>query len=417
MLKITGIALAFWLSFSLANVYAEDVTIGLNYPETGPYSIQGLAQKRAAEMAIEEINAKGGILGKTIKMTTRDTASKKDQSTQNVNDMIENDNAQMIFGGSSSAVAIAGGLAAKAHDKIYFGTLTYSNETTDEEGHSHMFRECYNAWMGAKVLSKYLTTHYSGKKYFYITADYTWGRTTEASIRKFSNTENTKEHKHILTPFPGATDADFRKALALAKANKPDVLVLVLFGSDMSRALTLATTMGLKRTMAMVVPNLTLGMAEGAGPKVMEDVVGALPWSWRIPEITNSDTGKHFVDAFATRYNSYPSSSAASAYSILYQYKDAVERAGSFETAKVIQALEGYRYQFLKDEQEWRAFDHQNIQSVYAVKGKPQADVLKDKFKQDYFDIIATLPGNEAAKTKEEWLESRRKANKPDTLE
>lgn len=412
-----GFALSVLLAFSTCAFSAEPVTIGLNYPATGPYSVQGIAQKRAADMAVEEINSAGGIMGHPIQLVERDTASKKDQSTTNVNDMIEKDHAQMLFGGSSSAVAIAGGLAAKAHDKLYFGTLTYSNETTDEEGHSHMFRECYSAWMGAKVLSHYLKTHYAGKKYFYITADYTWGHTTEDSIRKFSDTEDSKVYKRVLTPFPGATDSDFRKALALAKANKPDVLVLVLFGNDMARALTLATSMGLKRTMAMVVPNLTLGMAESAGPKVMEDVVGALPWSWRIPAMTKSEKGQKFVDAFAARYNTYPSTSAASAYSILYQYKDAVERAGSFETGAVIKALEGYKYSFLKDEQEWRAFDHQNVQTVYAVKGKPQADVLKDKFKEDYFDIIASMPGDEAAKTKAEWLEARKRANKPETLE
>ena len=94
--------------------------------------------------------------------------------------------------------------------------------------------------------------------------------------------EMTRSTMALKTPFPGAQESDFRKALALAKLNKPDVLVLVLFGKDMSQAIRVATAMGLKNDMQIVVPNLTLGMAELGGPKVMEGVIGALPWTWKV---------------------------------------------------------------------------------------------------------------------------------------
>jgi len=185
----------------------------------------------------------------------------------------------------------------------------------------------------------------------------------------------------------------------------------------MGEALNLAVKLGLKHSMDIIVPNLTLGMAESAGPKVMENVVGAVPWAWRIPELKNFERGKKFVADFAETYRSYPSSSAASAYSILYEYKAAVERAGTFDTKKVIKALEGHKYTLLKDEQLWRKFDHQNTQSVYAVKGKLRSEVLADKFQQDYFEIIADLSGSEAARTKAEWLKVRKAANMPESLE
>ncbi|WP_156499965.1 ABC transporter substrate-binding protein, partial [Oleiphilus sp. HI0061] len=144
--------------------------------------------------------------------------------------------------------------------------------------------------------------------------------------------------------------------------------------------------------------------------------VGALPWAWNIPEQYNYETGKKFVETFSKRYDAYPSSSAASAYSILYQYKDAVERAGSFETAKVRKALEGHKYSLLKDEQEWRAFDQQNIQTVYAVKGKTKEDILKDKYQSDYFEILTSMSGEKAARTQRQWKNDRFKANKSSIL-
>ena len=168
--------------------------------------------------------------------------------------------------------------------------------------------------------------------------------------------------------------------------------------------------MGLKKKMSIVVPNLTLGMAESAGPKVMEGVVGALPWSWNIPYKYNYTNGKVFVENFAKKYHSYPSTSAASAYTILYQYKDAVERAGTFDTKAVIAALEGHKYVSLKDEQVWRKFDHQSVQTVYAVRCKPYEEVTKDKFKQDYFEILKAMPGEEAARSYDRWVRTRKAA-------
>jgi ABC-type branched-subunit amino acid transport system substrate-binding protein len=262
-----------------------------------------------------------------------------------------------------------------------------------------------------------MNKNFSGKKYFYVTSDYTWGWTTESSFRKFTNTEDKTAHKSILTPFPTATEEDFKKALGLAKMVKPDVLVLVLFGKDMSSAIRLATSMGLKETSTIVVPNLTLGMAELGGPKIMEGVVGALPWDWCVPHKYHYARGIEFVEKFSSKYSRYPSTSGASAYTIVYQYKDAVERAGSFESGAVIAVLENHSYTFLKDEQTWRDFDHQSVQTVYVVRCKPETAVLADKFKLDYFEVLSSMPATDAFITKAEWESARATAGKPPGLE
>lgn len=412
----------FFISLALILIVAfaqaqETVKIGLNYPETGPYSIQGLDQLRAAELAMQEINASGGILGKKIELVKRDSKSKADLSKKNATELIDNEGVSMILGGSASSVAVAVGHVAYEKNIPFFGTLTYSTATTGKDGHRTTFRECYDAWAGAKAIASFLKTNYSGKKYYYITADYTWGWTTESAVRKFSGSEDKKMHKRMLTPFPGAKESDFKKALSLAKVIKPDVLVLVLFGKDMSTAIRIATSMGLKQNMQIIVPNLTLGMAESGGAKVMEGVIGALPWTWQVPYKYGFARGKKFIEAFAAKYKRYPSTSGASAYSILYEYKAAVERANSFATNKVITALEGHKYTLLKDQQVWRDFDHQSVQTVYAVRCKPATEVAKDKYKLDYFEILSAQPGDQVFITRAEWNSARKAAGKATKLE
>ena len=412
-----SLVLAAGFVFAGAAVAADTVKIGINYPQTGPYSVQGLDQWRAAQMAVEELNAEGGILGKQVELVWRDSQSRADVSTRNVLDLIDKEGVKMIFGGSSSGVACAVGAICQEKGIPFFGTLTYSNATTCEKGHRHMFRECSNSWASAKVLADYMNKNYAGKKYVYITADYTWGHTTESSFRKFTNTEDNQKHKGMMTPFPGATDSDFKKAISWAKMMNPDVLVLVLFGKDMELAVRQATAQGLKSKMQIVVPNLTLGMAEGGGAKVMEGVVGTLPWCWQVPYKYNQPRGKQFVEAYAARYNRYPSTSGASAYTILHQYKAAVERAGTFESPSLIAALENHEYTLLKDKQVWRDFDHQSVQTMYAVRCKPKQEVNADKFKLDFFEIIASMPGEQAFRTRQEWNDARKEAGLPTELE
>jgi len=402
------------LAFAAAIGAAETVKVGLNYPKTGPYATIGEDQFRAATMAVEEINAAGGIMGKQVELVWKDSQSNPKVSVQNVTELIDNGGVKMVFGGSSSGVAVAVGDLCQQKGVPFFGTLTYSTATTGANGHRFTFRECYDSWMGAKVLAKYLNANFAGKKYMYITADYTWGWTTESSMRTLTNTTDAAAHKGVLTPL-GTTD--FNKELGLAKMIKPDVLVLVLFGDDMVNAIRQATAMGLKATCQIVVPNITLGMAEGGGPKVMEGVVGALPWCWRIPYEYNFARGKKFVEDYSAKYSRYPSTSGASAYTIMYEYKGAVERAQSFVPAKVVKALEGHTYTLLKDAQTWRDFDHQSVQTVYAVKCKPQVEVMSDKYKLDYFQVLSNLSGPEAAITKQEWVAARTAAGLPGELE
>ena len=392
----------------------EIVKIALNYPQTGPYAKEGKDQWYAAEIARKEINDAGGILGQKVVYRWYDSASNPNKTKANVSQAIDRENVKMVFGGSSSAVAIAAGKVCKEKNVVFFGTLTYSNATTGEEANRWSFRECYNAWMGAKAIASYLKQNFKDARYFYITADYTWGWSTEASLRKFSGTEDKSQHPGILTPFPSGYYDD---ALKKAAEFKPDVLVLVLFGGEMATAIRKAEEMGLKGKMQIVVPNLALTMAERGTPKAMEGVIGALPWCYKVPYQYNYPRGIEFVDKFKKRFNRYPSTSAASAYTIMHEYKNAVERAGTFETTAVIKALEGHSYQLLKDKQQWRKFDHQSIQTVYTVRCNPANVVLADKYHLDYFTILSSISGREAAQTRAEWNAVRKAAGKPNYLE
>ena len=415
-MKILTTAMALWLGLIACAQAADPITLGLNYPRTGSYKEEGLAQMRGALLAIDELNAKGGVLGRPLRLSSYDTASRPEKAVRNV-DKLADEGAAMLFGGASSAVAIAAGKRARERGLLYFGTLTYSNDTTGKDGHRYLFRECNSAWMSARVLGQYLAKTLPGKRYFYVTADYTWGNTTESSLRETTGTQDPGQNPGLKVPFPGAHLSDYQNALTQAAASNADVLVLVLFGEDLVRAMRISETLGLSKRMQIVAPNLTQSIVEQAGPSLMTGVLGTEPWTWQVPKREGSARGEAFVADFSARYGVYPSSSAASAYSIVYQWADAATRSKSLDSEALIKALEGHRYSLLKGPQEWRAFDHQNVQTVYAVKVRPRAEVMKDPLKQDYFEIVHQLDGEQGAPSLAEWQAQRSAANQPAALQ
>jgi ABC-type branched-subunit amino acid transport system substrate-binding protein len=391
----------------------QPVRLGFNYPLTGPYSVEGLDQIRAARLAVDQINAARGVLGRRVELIPRDSGSNVLLTTINMDELIQA-GCSMVFGGASSETAIKAGEICQRRGVLFFGTLTYSTATTLENAHRLNFRESSNSWMAAQALADWLNARFKGKKYFYITADYTWGWTTEKSLREVTNTTDISRHPRVLTSL-GVSD--YRYALNKARLYRPHVLVLSLFGKDLANALRQAKTMGVNFDCQIVVPNLTLGMAERSGPSNVEGVVGVLPWTWKVPFLLNNERGKAFVNEFVRRYRRYPSTSGASAYAIPFIYKDAVERAGSFENAEVARALEGHSYSLLKGRQTWRALDHQNVQDVYLVRVNSREKILADPLRLDYFEILGAFPGKEAVRSPDEWRRLRRERGLPERLE
>lgn len=413
------IAMALWvMSFPsfVAAQPGDPVLIGLSYPRTGHYREEGLAQMRGALLAVNEINRNGGVLDRPLKLTNRDSAARPDKARHNVDSMV-NEGAAMLFGSVSSAEAIAAGEQAKAHNRLYFATIGYSNDVTTEKGHRHIFRESTSATMTGRALGQYLTQHFADKKYFYITADYNWGHTSEEALRSNTKTTDRAAHPGVSIPFPTAKHSDYSAALQAAEASDADVLVLVLYGHDLVRAIRTADSMGLRRDMQIVAPNLTQSVIEQAGSSIMAGTIGTEHWLWRVPELENSKSGMAFVENFNREYGLYPPSAAASAYTVIHQWADAVNRSKTLNTQTVINALEDHSYSLLKGPARWRGFDHQNVQRVYVIKVNDRATALSHHSKQDYFQILHQLDGEDAAISEREWRSARRVSGQPETLQ
>ena len=153
----------------------------------------------------------------------------------------------------------------------------------------------------------------------------------------------------------------------------------------------------LRDSMAVVVPLMELHMAHEVGPEIMQGIITSMCWYHGLAD--KYEGSKKFVQAFEKEYGKKPGNAAAVAWVDIFQYTDAVKRAGTFDHVAVIKALEGYKFTFLVDEEYWRDWDHQGIHPTYVAIGKTPAE-SKDEW--DLFTIIAERKGEEVARTREE---------------
>jgi branched-chain amino acid transport system substrate-binding protein len=373
---------------------AETVLFGINVPLTGSYSRQGEDELRAYKLAIRVLNDRGGILGKKIVYSVKDSRTDAEEARKNAKEFIL-DGAVLVTGGSSSAEAIAQSEECQKGGVVFMAALTHSNETTGKDGHRHTFRWYSNAHQSAKALARTLTRQYGEKaSYVYIYADYTWGRTVLESLQTILEKSGGKTLRRIPTKLG---EKSFISELLQAKIAGPDVLVLVQFGQDMMECLQQATALELRKKMAVVVPLMDIHMAEPLGPEIMEGVIVSLPWYHGLADIYAGS--RKFVEIFEQEYRQKPGTGAAAAWVDIFQYAEAVERAKSFDHYQVIKTLEGHHFQLLFDDEYWRDWDHQGIHPTFVAVGKTHQEAA-DRW--DLFRIIGVYQGEDLAQTREE---------------
>jgi ABC-type branched-subunit amino acid transport system substrate-binding protein len=381
----------------------DSIRIGINVPLSGPYKNQGQDEKRAYQLAMEQINDEGGLLGRRIVAVIKDTQVDPQVAADNALALIRENKVDMITGGSSSAVAIAQSDVCQQNGVVFMAGLTHSSATTgfdktttgykEQKAHRHTFRWYLNDWMTKKALVPFLVEQFGQEAtYFHITADYIWGDTIENAIQSGTGLYGAKTLDTTATPL--GTE-DFSQELQQARNSGADILVLNLFGQDLVRALNQVQQMGLTDSFKIVAPLIELNMAHAIDNEVLQKTYSTTNWYHGLSD--RFQGSQAFVQAFSREYDRPPGAAAATAWVAIKEWAAAVERAGTTASNQVIRELEGHSFTLLKDTEKWRSWDHQAIGSVLIVQGKSPQNMANE---WDVLKIIDSVPSQKVMRTR-----------------
>jgi len=373
--------------FPLVNRLAlgqQPIKLGVVIPQTGPMALESQEMLAATQIAVEDVNADGGVMGRKVELVVRDSEFKPEVAKRKATELIEVEKAAFLVGAIVGFEGIAMAEVGCKNDVIvsFYGQnfLTVKGKMC-----KYQFGNNLSPYQTAAAAAHFVAQQKMGKKWHMLANNYSWPQMFERAYSIVA--------KQVGAEWTGVTWAplgtrDFLPFLPKVAAARADVVFITTWAADQVACAKQVQEFGLAKQ-AQVIHSITeLTFAEAAGKGVYEGFYSGMPWYWHLKDKYPA-AQKYYERHFAQRKRA-PSGYTASAYSTVRVLLDTARETNSLDTEKVTRALEGRKHQYLKGPEQIRACDHVNIQDVYLCKGKSAA-AMKDAW--DFYDIVQAVGG------------------------
>ncbi|CAE6818143.1 ABC transporter substrate-binding protein [Paraburkholderia nemoris] len=347
-------------------------------PMSGPFAANGKYADLGMKLAIEQY---GKVLGQPLAYTTLDTEGKPATAVRRVQEIAQQKNARFFAGGILSSEALAMGKEVQKAGGIFI-TTAGADEITGKDCNDATFRWSVPTY-GAieQTVRPLIQMMPKAKRWYTITPQYVFG---EGLLSAAKAIFKEKGIEHVGNSYHSLNEKEFSGYLTNAVAAKPDVLLILNFGSQSSDTLRQAVSFGMKNNCTILLAWASgLEQFESLGADLCEGVYFGAQYWHDIDSPLNRDLVKRSNAAFKAN----PNYSLAGSYICTKILLDGIVKAGTVDPKKVVATLEGMKYDGLTGPEEVRKGDHQVLKNYYLLKGK-----AKNKMKNadDYADIVSS---------------------------
>ncbi len=368
----------------------QPLKLGVVVPQTGPMALEAQEMLAATQIAVEDVNAEGGVLGRKVEMVVRDSEFKPEVAKRKATELVEVEKAPFLVGAIVGFEGIAMAEVGCKNDVIvcFFGQnfLTVKGKMC-----KYQFGNNLTPYQTAAAAARFVDAQKMGKKWHMLANNYSWPQMFERAYSLVA--------KQVGAEWTGVTWAplgtrDFLPFLPKVAAAKADVVFITTWAADQVACAKQVQEFGLAKHSQVIHSITELTFAEAAGKGVYENFYSGMPWYWHLRD--KFPAAKKYYDRHYALRKRAPGGYTASTYSTVRVLLDTAREVKSTDTDKVTRALEGRKFQYLKGPEEIRACDHVNIQDVYLCRGK-SASAMKDAW--DFFDIVQAVGGEVVAES------------------
>lgn len=366
----------------IVRAQSDVVRFGHLTPLTGFLGPLGEYGQLGVQLAVEEINAEGGVTGRPIELLLEDSVNPATASSK-AERYLERDEVAIIIGEISSASGLAIAQVVERHKKLFVNTGCNSDALRGDDCNQFMFHvEACNTQYVKGVGSAFLRNGLiDGKKIYFLTADYAYGHDLSRVGKNFVEANNGEVAWEDLVP----TDAtDFSAYILKLRQARPDLIISNLAGNQITNFVKQYNEFGLDFPYGGF--GFDTAVAWGAGPG---NFGGEWPVIWH--HALEAEGARTFVEAFTAKYGKPPENQAWGDYVATKIVAQAMNAAGSTETEAVLDYFSDEpRLDILKAREGYfRARDHQLIQEMYTMTAKPE-DEMADEW--DLMQLGGAVP-------------------------
>lgn len=336
------------------------IKIGFIHSMSGAMSMYGISAEAGAKIAIKEINGAGGVLGRELKMTTRDDKLNAETGLREAKDLLLTEEVDFLMGTISSAVALAISDYARKAKKIFVVNTAQSSQVTEEKWNPFVFRINTNAvpyWGYAPAIAAAKT--WMPKKIISLGFDYECGKNSLVAFKE-KYLELVPDAKIVDELWAPLGTTDFTAHISkIANSGADAVFLACIYGGGEIAFTKQAYAFGLYDKMKMIQPCAgdveTWSEVKDGEPYPKGALATCRYPFWAIDD----PKSKAFVEEHKKMVGFWPSYGAMNAYVTVYAFKKAIEKTNSTDSEKLIKALEGMELDTFIGKILLRAEDHQ----------------------------------------------------------
>jgi urea transport system substrate-binding protein len=367
---------------------ADPIRIGVLSPVTGAWTVYGQAHSRGFELAVEEINAAGGVLGRPIEMILADYQTDQRLVVEQANRLLRQEKVDLLAGTFSSADRNAAGPVVKAADKILLYPTWYEGQIKDYypgvcNPNIFMFgpEPTQQVW---PFMEQMVKEH--GNKFYMIGSDYAWPQVTNLFTKEKLQELGGEAVAEVYIPF---NTPQYESVLREIREKKPDIIFHSLTGSDTVNFRQQFHAAGMSKDFTLWTVDDEEVVTSGLGPEVSAGTYVSFDYFMTISHPNN----KIFLDKYKAKYgpDALMNTVGVGMYNAAHMGAMAIAKAGKVETAAIRDALK--ELTFDKAPQgtvKMRGLDNQIVVPSYLMRVREGWTSVNDMFEE-----IASVPSVE----------------------
>ncbi|MFL9825194.1 ABC transporter substrate-binding protein [Rhodoplanes sp. SY1] len=348
--------------------------------------------RKGWQLAVEEINAKGGINGNKLVVISKDDAGKPADAVTAANELVSKEGVVMLTGAFFSHIGLAIADFAAQKKIYYLAGEPLTDAIVWSKGNPYTFRLRPSNYMQAAMLAEE-AAKLPAKKWATVAPNYEYGQSAVAVFKKLLS-EKRPDIEWVGEQWPPQGKIDAGAVVEALAATKPEAILNVTFGPDLVKFVREGNTRGLFQGKTVV--SFLTGEPEYIDPLKTETPEGWLvtgyPWY-------GVETPEHqaFLKAYQAKYNDYPRLGSVVGYALMYSAAEVLKKANSTDTDKLIAATKGLEVGTPFGKVKFRDIDHQSTLGAFVGKTavKDGKGIMVD---YSYRDGAKYLPSDDEVK-------------------
>jgi branched-chain amino acid transport system substrate-binding protein len=351
------IVLAAWSSAQ--NAAGQTIKLGeINEYKQFPAFLE--PYRKGMELAVDEINGAGGVLGKKIEVVSRDDNGVPGDAVRAAEELLTREHVALLTGTFASNIGLAIADLAKRRHMLFIAAEPLTDKIVWEDGNKYTFRLRASTYMQTAMLVPE-AVKLAKKRWAIVYPNYEYGQAATATFKAQMQAQQGPGLEFVEQAVPLGKIEPGAVVQALIDA-KPDAIFSSLFGPDLARFVREGRLRGLFNDRPVF--NLLGGEPEYLDPLKDEAPIGwyvtGYPWY-----AIDTPEHKRFRDAYQAKFNDYPRLGSVVGYSAVKSAAAALARAGSTDTEKLVAAMQDLTFETPFGQVTYRSIDHQSTMGAY----------------------------------------------------